>query len=599
MESIRKGPQIEGARRIEVWRKYAQQEDPSDDAQFLEALLLKMPGKRFRRMRGPLGNFGGEIAELHRLTASHDQDKNRPYLETHGSGKNSVTDVVLHEDLLKARQIVRRNLAFAMSYKPGRSFEHAAYVLLGGQIGEGGIWCPEACRLGALRAIKRRGPETLYHDFFKHLVSVDDEEAFTAAQLLTEIHGGSDVYANAVEAWMDDNGDWHIKGEKWICSVVEADVMLVTARVGLTSTDPGHIGLFLVPRTTYRKKDAPRNNFTIRRLKDKIGTKALTTGEIVFHGALAYPIGSLEHGVKIVVLDALNTSRWVNVLGCTAIMRHAYRLAVAWAVSREAFGGRVIDFPRIPRKLAEMKTEWLAALYASMELTALDEKIDTGEADDDEISRYHFLVNALKFTEAEWCMRILNLAVDVIGGNALMRELSPISRFIEDAIVLLTWEGPPNLLASQIHQDMLKRPDMPQAVFSWIRASLAEDSPDPRLQASADWFSEVAVSTEQNVRDALDDPQRGAEAIRDLTVTMVRLVQAACLYTAACKTHKETIRIELTAAMEMLMRCEELGGAHDPLHDDAYTKRLHDVLGTDPDRASKGMGLGEFFWKSA
>ena len=41
------------------------------------------------------------------------------------------------------------------------------------------------------------------------------------------------------------------------------------------------LGLFLVPRT---RDDGTRNAYTIHRLKDKLGTRSLATGEVTLHG---------------------------------------------------------------------------------------------------------------------------------------------------------------------------------------------------------------------------------------------------------------------------------------------------------------------------
>jgi hypothetical protein len=104
------------------------------------------------------------------------------------------------------------------------------------------------------------------------------------AQFLTERHGGSDVGANRVEAVLD-GGAWRLHGEKWLCSVGDADQFVVTARTRGAPDGTRGIGCFLVARS--------EGGFRIRRLKDKLGTRtrALATGEIEFDGATAYPSG--------------------------------------------------------------------------------------------------------------------------------------------------------------------------------------------------------------------------------------------------------------------------------------------------------------------
>ena len=129
-------------------------------------------------------------------------------------------------------------------------------------------------------------------------METDYDECQRGSQFLTEEHGGSDVGANLTRA-VRDGDDWRLHGEKWFCSVADADVFAVTARPDGAPEGTRGIGCFLVPRTV----DGRANGFTIRKLKDKLGTRALATGEIVFDGAVAYPIGALEDGFKIAAGD--------------------------------------------------------------------------------------------------------------------------------------------------------------------------------------------------------------------------------------------------------------------------------------------------------
>src|SRR5207237_3571740 len=117
-----------------------------------------------------------------------------------------------------------------------------------------------------------------------------------------------------------DGDAWRISGEKWFCSVADADQFVVTARPHGAPEGTRGIGCFLVPRLV----DGSANGFRIRRLKDKLGTRVLATGEIEFDGALAYPIGDVEDGFRIAAGVVLNTSRWLNGLGSTGLMRRAY-----------------------------------------------------------------------------------------------------------------------------------------------------------------------------------------------------------------------------------------------------------------------------------
>src|SRR5512132_3980950 len=167
--------------------------------------------------------------------------------------------------------------------------EQAALFYALAQAGEGGHACPVVCTAGLVRALRTRASDELRDRYLPPLLETDYDRAQRGAQFLTERHGGSDVGANRVEA-VPDGDAWRLHGEKWFCSVADADQFVVTARPEGAADGTRGIGCFLVPRTI----DGRPNGFTIRKLKDKLGTRALATGEIVFEGALAHPIGALE-----------------------------------------------------------------------------------------------------------------------------------------------------------------------------------------------------------------------------------------------------------------------------------------------------------------
>jgi acyl-CoA dehydrogenase len=156
-------------------------------------------------------------------------------------------------------------------------FEQVALLYLLAHAGEGGHTCPVVCSTGLVRALREHGPEELRSRFLPPLLETDYDRCHRGAQFLTEIHGGSDVGANRVEA-VPDGAAWRIFGDKWFCSVADADQFVVTARPRGAPDGTHGLGCFLVPRVV----DGAPNGFTIRKLKDKLGTRVLATGEIEF-----------------------------------------------------------------------------------------------------------------------------------------------------------------------------------------------------------------------------------------------------------------------------------------------------------------------------
>jgi acyl-CoA dehydrogenase len=169
-------------------------------------------------------------------------------------------------------------------------------------------------------------------------------------------------------------GTWLLNGEKWFTSNVTADLALVTARVPGQGEGTYGLGLFLVPR---RLEDGRLNTVTIRRLKDKLGTRSLATGEVEFRDTLAYQIGDLERGFRNMMVYVINTSRIFNGVGTAANARRAYLVAWSYARHRSAFGQPIIHFPLVQDTLAKMRADSAAILSGSLRIVrTLDESRD-------------------------------------------------------------------------------------------------------------------------------------------------------------------------------------------------------------------------------
>jgi alkylation response protein AidB-like acyl-CoA dehydrogenase len=377
--------------------------------------------------------------------------------------------------------------------------EQASLFYLLAQAGEGGHGCPVVCTAGLVRALRTTASHELRERFLPPLLETDYDRAQRGAQFLTERHGGSDVGANRVEA-VPDGERWRLQGEKWFCSVADADQFIVTARPRGAPEGTRGIGCFLVPREG--------GGFRIRRLKDKLGTRALATGEIEFEGALAYPLGPLEEGFKTAV-GVLNTSRWLNGVGSTGLMKRAYLVAAGFAREREAFGGPIGRFPLVRENLAVMRGEKAAALASTMHLTDLVARIDEGSASDEDVVWHRLLVNANKFVTSAAATKVVRRGIETLGGNGTIEDFSPLPRLWRDAIVFESWEGTHNVLCAQVLRDLAKL----GAVELAVERSGASDELAERLRRS------------------VADPQFGAlhfrrqldQLVRSLQVTELRL----------------------------------------------------------------------------
>jgi acyl-CoA dehydrogenase len=408
--------------------------------------------------------------------------------------------------------------------------EQAALFYELAQAGEGGHGCPVVCTAGLVRALRTAASDELRERFLPPLLETDYDVAQRGAQFLTERHGGSDVGANRVEA-VPDGDVWRLHGEKWFCSVADADQFVVTARPSGAPEGTRGIGCFLVPREG--------GGFRIRRLKDKLGTRALATGEIEFEGAPAYPLGPLEDGFKTAV-SVLNTSRWLNAVGSAALMQRAFDVAFQFAREREAFGRPIVDFPLIRENLAVMRAETDAAIASTAELTELVARIDEGTAGEEDVTWHRILVNANKVVTSIAATKVVRRGIETLGGNGTIEDFSPLPRLWRDAIVFESWEGTHNVLCAQVLRDLARFGAVELAVErAGARRELAG-----RLQRS------------------VDEPELGALQIRRQLTELVRRLQVSGLDGASAE----------------LIERRHLTPAWDPEGDADYTALIDRVL---------------------
>ena len=385
---------------------------------------------------------------------------------------------------------------------------------------------PVVCTAGAIRALEHRGSQKLRDRFLPGLHERDYGSCLRASQFLTEVQGGSDVGANATRATPDpDIADgWRITGEKWFCSVADADLFVVTARPIGASNGTRGLGCFLVPRSV---DGTTPNGFRIRRLKNKLGTRAMASAEIDFDAALGWPIGPIAEGFHVAVEELLNTSRWLNAVGSTGIMRRAFLEATSFARHRLAFGQPVGSFPLVREQLALMKAEEQAALASTMALTGMLTQLDEGQADETVAGAFRFLVNANKYVTSICATDAARRGIEVLGGNGTIEDFSPLPRLYRDAIVFESWEGTHNVLCAQVLRDCM-RFGIHDHLLSWLRAELAGAG---GVGADEQVLSVALEGLEPRLRRSITDPGHGAAHFRRQLELLVRAVQATCLLT--------------------------------------------------------------------
>ncbi len=268
-----------------------------------------------------------------------------------------------------------------------------------------------------------------------------DGHAKTGGTWATEQHGGSDVGATTTVAVA--NGDrFALHGLKWFASNANSGLAVATARPEGAPPGSAGLGLYLVPS---HLDDGRPNHFRIRKLKDKLGTKGLPTGEIDLLGAEAIEIAPPPVGFKL-MMEALEYSRVHNAVGSVGIQRRSLREALAWAGSRRAFGHVLNEFPMVQDELLRLRVQFEAGALLAFEAAIAFDAVQQNA----EHRTWLRLTTALaKYLTAAYAIAASRAALELIGGNGYTSDY-PMARLLRDAQVLTVWEGPANIQALEL-----------------------------------------------------------------------------------------------------------------------------------------------------
>lgn len=300
---------------------------------------------------------------------------------------------------------------------------------------DAGLACPYTVSLSTAAALSKYGEEELKERFLPGMLRRDGH-AWQGATWMTEIKGGSDLGA-AVETVAERDGNrWRLTGDKYFASNAGAELAVVAARCeGAPRTVRG-LSLFLVPR---RSEDG-QLNYKIRRLKDKIATRSVPTGEIELRNSEGWLLGRAEDGIYL-ILEALNLSRVANSVASVALAQRAIADAYAFAERRIAFGKPIIEHPLLRQQFEERVRELRAASGLAWEAAALLDKVWQEKPPYSE--NYHLfrlVAHLAKYWTAEFAVQTAKWAMEVHGGVGTLHEYRA-ERWLREAMILAIWEG--------------------------------------------------------------------------------------------------------------------------------------------------------------
>ena len=430
--------------------------------------------------------MGGPVSERAEIT-----DKNPPRLERYDRWGHDISEVVLPPSFLDTRRDVLANgfenpatRQDAASHGVRLTMLGAAhsYLLNQAEIGM-------TCALGTggdmvVNLVRSFAPADIRERVLAKFAS--GEWAGQTIQSLTERTGGSDLAELETTATADGDA-WRINGFKWFASNANGAAWVVLAKPEGAPDSARGIATFLV---LAERRDGSRNGIRIRRLKDKLGTKAVASAEVEFVDAEAFLLsgeGSGEAGAGdgkgLARMMALTNGARLGIammgLGCA---RRALVEAMCYARARQAFGKTLSDQPLMQRKIAELIVDVEAA--QALVFDGFDPQ-----------HRLRIGAPLIKLRAARLGITAAIDAIEVHGGNGYV-ENWPVARILRDAQVNTLWEGPDNILCLDVRRG-IEREQADVAFLDRLRTAVDAAPADATTDLVAERIDQLSLAIER------------------------------------------------------------------------------------------------------
>lgn len=370
--------------------------------------------------------------------------------------------------------------------------------------------CPVAMTDGAARTLLNHGDDA-DRAVVQRLTTRTFDEAWTSGQWMTETTGGSDVGRTQTVA-RRDNGHWRLFGTKWFSSATTSDMALTLARPEGASEGSRGLAMFRIQRDL---DDGSRNAIRVRRLKEKLGTRALPTAELELEGAIAHAVGDASEGGGLRrIATMLNITRIHNALGATGGMARGLAYARSYARVREVFGRPLHTMPAHRATLAELAIDYAAALSLTFRVCELTGKAEHNSATEDELALLRGLTPLTKLATARWAVSTAAEVMESIGGVGYCED-SGIPAYVRNTHVLPIWEGTTNVLSLDFLRATARSGAL-DALEADVRRSLESLQDDGPFHAATAANQVVKAFTElsSDVRVALEEEKGQAWARR-------------------------------------------------------------------------------------
>ncbi|HJR44861.1 MAG TPA: acyl-CoA dehydrogenase family protein [Actinomycetota bacterium] len=412
-----------------------------------ESVRFHLGDESFEQASSELAEMGRIATSSETLALSMKAESEPPRLIPYSAWGERIDEIVVSDGYLELGRIGVRAGVTGLPYEDS-AYAAKARVVWAALIH---LWgpssalysCPVAMTDGAARTLLLHGD---LDDIavVGRLTSRDPASAWTSGQWMTETAGGSDVSKTGTVARRDEAGRWRLYGTKWFTSATTSEMALTLARPDGAPEGSRGLALFRI----HRRVDSGENNgIFVRRLKDKLGTRALPTAELELEGALAFPVGDpLDGGGVRRIATMLNITRIHNSLGATGAIARGLAYARAYARVRSAFGSTLAQLPAHRATLTDMAVDHAASLALTMRCCELMGKVEHGSASAEETALLRGLTPLTKMSTGRWSIAAVTEAMEAIGGVGYCED-SRMPALVRNTHVIPIWEGTTNVMA--------------------------------------------------------------------------------------------------------------------------------------------------------
>ncbi len=263
--------------------------------------------------------------------------------------------------------------------------------------------------------------------------------------VFSEPNHGSDLANVATRAERQPGGGWKLYGQKtWITHATRADLMTVLARTRPDVAGYAGLSMFLARKSRGREGcEFPDVGLAGTEIK-VIGYRGMKEYELSFDGFAVEASGLLGgvegEGFKQ-LMQTFERARIQTAARSVGVAQAALDESVRHASTRTQFGQRLIEFPRVARKIGGMILRTAAARALTRHAAHAR---DAGRRCDLEAGMAKLFATRAAWEAADAC-------VQIHGGMGYAEE-SVASRLLVDARVLSIFEG-----ANEVQADVIAR----------------------------------------------------------------------------------------------------------------------------------------------